>query len=153
MTSSGHLTSSVTSPFDFARSLSYGLPIVNNYLSPVIVAHTNQPPPRETVTGHFGHKTLRHRLKTILHQKRGTRHFGIRSTKSRDSGQFGPRKIPTRHSSTGDSTSSWCRSVLVPKYLVAEVSGSQGKVTSAVGWVTSFAARCRCGEQSVLEMR
>ena len=38
----------------------------------------------QTVTGHFGHKTLRHQdtlghfgtgLKTLRHQKRGTRHF------------------------------------------------------------------------------
>ena len=35
MTSSGHMTSSVTSPIDCAWPLSYRLPIVNNPLSPV----------------------------------------------------------------------------------------------------------------------
>jgi len=37
-----------------------------------------------SVTGHFGHKTLQHQI----YEK---------------SGHFGPRTIPTRHSSTGDS--------------------------------------------------
>jgi len=36
MTSSGHVTSSVTSPFDSAWPLSYRLPIVNNPRSPVV---------------------------------------------------------------------------------------------------------------------
>jgi len=36
MTSSGHVTSSVTSPVDSARPLSYRFPIVNNPLSPVV---------------------------------------------------------------------------------------------------------------------
>ena len=35
MTSSGHFTSSVTSPIDSGRPLSYRLPIVTNLLSPV----------------------------------------------------------------------------------------------------------------------
>jgi len=36
MTSSGHVTSSVTSPIDSARPLSYRLPIVNNSSSAVV---------------------------------------------------------------------------------------------------------------------
>jgi len=41
MTSTGHMTSSVTSPFDSACPLSYRLPIVNNPLPPVVFArHT-----------------------------------------------------------------------------------------------------------------
>jgi len=52
MTSSGHVTSSVASPFDSAWPLSYRLPIVNHPLSPVvseiIVTHTNQTPAKYT---------------------------------------------------------------------------------------------------------
>jgi len=48
---------------------------------------------RTSVTRHTSdpRETLQHRFRTLLHQKRGTRHFGIRSTKSRDTlhqGQF-----------------------------------------------------------------
>jgi len=82
------------------------------------------------VTGHFGHKTLRHqdtsdphetlqhRLKTLVHQKRGTRHFGIRSTKSRDTfdpGQFRQDTAPPVIWLKLGAEVSWCRNVLWPK--------------------------------------
>ena len=84
----------------------------------------------QTVTGHFGTKTLRTRMRhfstvssNFCAKKRGTRHFGIRSTKSRDT-----LEVWTQDSSdktqlhrwfgirlkVGDEVS-WCRNVLWPK--------------------------------------
>jgi len=77
------------------------------------------------------HETLQHRLKTILHQKRGTRHFGIRLTKSRDTldpGQFQQDTAPPVIWLKVGAEVSWCRSVLVPKCFVAKVSGSHSKI-------------------------
>ena len=62
------------------------------------------------VIGHFGHKTLRHQdtlghfgtgLKTLRYRKRVTRHF---DTSAVIEEKPGPRTIPMRHSSTGDSS-------------------------------------------------
>jgi len=90
------------------------------------------------VTGHFGHKTLRHqdtsdphetlqhRLKTLLHQKPGTRHFGIRSTKSRDTldlGQFRQNTAPPLIRLKVGAEVSWCRNVLWPKCPAPQAPG------------------------------
>jgi len=82
--------------------------------------------PDTSATRHFGTKTLRtrmrhfsmHRLKTLLHRKRGTRHFGIRSTKSRDTlhqGQFRQDTAPPVIRLKVGAEVSWCRNVLWPK--------------------------------------
>jgi len=51
------------------------------------------------VTGHFGHKTLRHQdtlghfgtdLKTLRHQERGTRHFDTSAVIEEKPGHFDP---------------------------------------------------------------
>ena len=51
------------------------------------------------VTGHFGHKTLRHQdtlghfgtgLKTLRHQKRGTRHLDTSAVIEEKPGHFNP---------------------------------------------------------------
>ena len=51
------------------------------------------------VTGHFGHKTRRHQdtlghfgtdLKTLRHQKRGTRHFDTSAVIEQKPGHFDP---------------------------------------------------------------
>jgi len=101
------------------------------------------------VTGHFGHKTLRHQdtlghfgtgLKTLRHHKRGTRHFDtsvVIEEKPRhfDPGQFWWDTAPTvirlklRHQFCGAEVS---HSVLMPKCLVAEVSGSHHVVLGRV---------------------
>ena len=58
MALSGYMTSSVTSPFDYAWPLSYRLPIVNYPLSlvvsDIIVTYTNQMPPRYTLSRRLG---------------------------------------------------------------------------------------------------
>jgi len=50
MTSPGHVTSSVTSPIDSARPLSYRLPIVTNLLSPVVSERLQRRTPSLTPT-------------------------------------------------------------------------------------------------------
>jgi len=46
-------------------------------------------------------------LKTLRHQKRGTRHFDTSAVNEEKPGHFdprGPRQFRSRHSSTGDSS-------------------------------------------------
>ena len=54
------------------------------------------------VTGHFGHKTLRHQdtlghfgtdLDTLRHQKRDTRHFDTSAVIEEKPGHFDPRQF------------------------------------------------------------
>jgi len=74
--------------------------------------------PDTSATRHFGTKTLQHRLKTLLHQKRGTRHFGIRSTKSWDTldpGQFRQDTAPPVIWLKVGAEVSCCQNVLWPK--------------------------------------
>jgi len=97
------------------------------------------------VTGHIGHKTLRHqdtsdphetfqhRLKTFLHQNCGTRHFSIRSTKSWDTldqGQFWQDTAPPVMRLKVGAEVSWCRSVLWPKC----PAPGQCEYTNSVGY-------------------
>jgi len=87
------------------------------------------PPLQEMVTGHFGHKTLRHQdtlghfgtgFKTLRHQKHGTRHFNTIEEKPGqfDAGQFrwdtAPPKPKLRHQFCGAEVSCG-RSVQFPR--------------------------------------
>ena len=67
------------------------------------------------------HETLQHRLKTLLLQKRATRHFCIRSTKSWDTlidpGQFRQDTAPPVIRLKVGAEVSWCQNVLWPKCL------------------------------------
>ena len=82
------------------------------------------------VTGHFGHKTLRHQdtlghfgtdLKTLQHQKRGTRHFDTSAVIEEKPGHFDPRQFqwdtapPVIRLKLQHQFILWCRSVLRPK--------------------------------------
>jgi len=79
------------------------------------------------------HETLRHRCYNV------SRHFGTSAevdTKSLQTlqhrieeklGQFGLWTIPTRYSSTGDSASSWCRSVRTLWHQVCSAEMSCGR--------------------------
>ena len=81
-----------------------------------------------TVTGHFGHKTLRH-------QNTSDPHETLRHQIDEKSGHFGPRTIPTRHSYTGDSAERWCRNVLWPK-CPAPVAAARGDNKLSCCWET-----------------
>jgi len=90
--------------------------------------------PARKVTGHFGHKTLRHQdilghfgtdLKTLQHQKHGTRHFDTSAVIEEKLGHFDPRqfrwdtappviRLKLRHQFCGSEVSG-CRRVLWPK--------------------------------------
>jgi len=73
-----------------------------------------------TITGHFGHKTLRHQ-DTLGHFGTGLKTLRHECHDRGKAGTVRPRTIPMRHrlhSSNGDSSSApilWCRSVLRPK--------------------------------------
>ena len=83
------------------------------------------------VTGHFGHKILRHQdtlghfgtgLKTLRHQKRGTRHFDTNAVIEEKLAHFDPGQFRW---DTTPPVLNFGTNFVVPKCLVAEVSGSR----------------------------
>jgi len=110
-----------------------------NYVKLCVTSPT-QAPREVLVTRHFGHKTLRHQdtlghfgtnLKTLRHQKRGTRDFDMSAVIEEKLGHFDPGqlrwdaappviRLKLRYQFC-DAEVSRCRSVLWPKCLAPEV--------------------------------